>query len=104
MTLAELRSSLSDTAPPPDLDAALAALWWAAKGDWQQAHAGVQLHEGHPACDWVHAHLHRQEGDLANARYWYRRAGQSTPSLSLTDEWDQVASALLARPTSPTAL
>jgi hypothetical protein len=79
MTPAAFRASLTAEAPPAGASPALAALWHAARGEWDRAHEVVQGHEGVAACDWVHAHLHRVEGDTANAGYWYRRAGR-TPS------------------------
>jgi hypothetical protein len=93
----QFRASLSDPAPPAGADLALQALWWAGKGEWDRAHNCAQQGEGEPACDLVHAHLHRQEGDLANARYWYRRAGREIASSSLPEEWDAIAAALLRR-------
>lgn len=92
MTVDAFRDS---PAEPAELDVPLRALWWAGKGDWEQAHALVQSQEGTPASDLVHAHLHRQEGDLPNAQYWYRRAGRSMPSLSLQAEWDALVAELL---------
>ena len=95
MTLAEFKRSVSKTKPPPRLEPALAALWWQAKGDWQRAHALV-MDEGGKDCAWVHAYLHRVEGDLGNARYWYGQAGKASPTGRLRDEWDSIAAALLA--------
>ena len=69
MTLAEFKRSVAKTSPPPGLTPALIALWWAAKDDWERAHALV-MDEGGKDCAWVHAYLHRLEGDLENARYW----------------------------------
>jgi len=69
------RQSLSKRSPPKEYAPALQALWWAEKDDWNAAHAVVMAHE-EAACAWVHAHLHRVEGDLDNARYWYRQAGK----------------------------
>lgn len=92
MTLADFKTSLTGTTPPADL--ALAALWWDAKGDWNAAHAHVQRDEGNPACDWVHAYLHRKEGDLSNAGYWYRNAGRPAASGSLEYEWQAIVAAL----------
>lgn len=88
------RRTLPDPAPAP-ASLAVQALWWAGKGDWERAHNCAQQQEGDPACDLVHAHLHRQEGDLENARYWYRRAGRTLPALSLPDEWSAIAAELL---------
>ena len=74
MTLEEFHKSLNSEHPPEDLTPSLAALWWDAKGDWTKAHEFAQRDEG-PAGAWVHAYLHRKEGDLSNAGYWYGRAG-----------------------------
>jgi hypothetical protein len=97
MTLSEFRDSLAGAAPPAGADDALQGLWWAGKGEWDKAHECAQAGEGERDCDHVHAHLHRQEGDLANAGYWYRRAGEAVPSTSITDEWAALAARLLAR-------
>ena len=75
------------------LGGAHAGLWWAAKGDWEQAHAVVQVAVG-PEADWVHAYLHRVEGDMENARYWYRLAGRPMPTGGHDTEWQQIARAL----------
>ena len=75
------------------LPAPLAALWWDARGDWTRAHEAAQADEGAEAA-WVHAYLHRKEGDLANADYWYRRAGKQRPSVTLAEEWAAIAAAL----------
>ncbi len=99
MTLAEFKRSMSTVKPPPDLAPALAALWWAAKENWDRAHALVMDESGRD-CAWVHAYLHRVEGDLANARYWYAQAGKAPPTGQLPAEWDSIASALLAVPSS----
>jgi hypothetical protein len=100
MTLAELKRSVAKAKPPADLAPALAALWWAAKDDWDRAHALV-MDEGGKDAAWVHAYLHRHEGDLDNARYWYRQAGQAPSRDRLPAEWDRIAGALLAAPPSP---
>jgi hypothetical protein len=91
---AELKASISGAVPAPQLDAPLAALWWAAKGNWDQAHKIVQDEESSDAA-WVHAYLHRVEGDLGNATYWYRRAAKSAATGSLEAEWEAIASTLL---------
>jgi hypothetical protein len=96
MTLAEFRTSLGAGTPPDGLHVALQSLWQDAKGDWDAAHKLVQSCEGEGRCDWVHAYLHRKEGDLSNAGYWYRRAGQTMPDGSLEAEWETIAQALLA--------
>jgi hypothetical protein len=71
MTPAEFKRSLSQSTPPATCSPALVALWWAARGDWNAAHEIVMKHDD-ADCAWVHAHLHRVEGDVSNARYWYR--------------------------------
>ena len=100
MTPHDLRASLSAEHPPAGLRAALEALWWAGKGAWDRAHALVQDGTGVEAA-WVHAYLHRVEGDLANAGYWYRRAGRPVASGSQDEEWSAIAAALLASGTPP---
>lgn len=95
MNLEEFRDSLRQPAPPPDLGFARTGLWWDAKGDWTKAHESAQQDEG-PEGSWVHAYLHRKEGDASNAGYWYRRAGKAPSQLSLDDEWLEIATALLA--------
>lgn len=92
--MTNFRASLSDTAPAPGLEPPLAALWWAAKGQWDQGHKIVQ-DEASADAAWVHAYLHRVEGDLGNAGYWYRQAGQPVPKDSLEAEWERIVSALL---------
>jgi len=96
-TIDAFRSSVSAETPPAGVGPALEALWWLLRGDWDRAHQCVQGHEGERDCDWVHAHLHRQEGDLSNAGYWYRRAGKPVSDLTLHDEWSEVARDILAR-------
>jgi hypothetical protein len=92
--MADFKASLSGAAPVPSVDAPLAALWWAAKGDWDQAHKIVQDEAG-PDAAWVHAYLHRVEGDIGNAGYWYRQASRAPASGSLEAEWERIASELL---------
>ncbi|MBX6324177.1 MAG: hypothetical protein IRY94_20365 [Rhodospirillaceae bacterium] len=97
LTLAAFKASLAADAPPEGVDAALAALWWAAKGEWDRAHALAQS-QGDARGAWVHAHLHRIEGDEANAGYWYRRAGRPHAAAPLPAEWEAIAAGLLGRP------
>jgi hypothetical protein len=94
MDLPAFRASLAAAAPPDGLGPAPQALWWDAKGDWDRAHALAQADEG-GAGDWVHAYLHRKEGDAGNAGYWYRRAGKPASRASLAEEWAAIAAALL---------
>lgn len=95
MTYPEFESSLGGKAPPPSAHLALQALWWDAKGDWSKAHECAQADEGNAACDWVHAYLHRKEGDAPNARYWYGEAGKPAAKGALPDEWRAIAHALI---------
>jgi hypothetical protein len=93
-TLAAFERSLTGDTPPSGLAPTLTALWWASKGEWEQAHAIVMDEDG-PDAAWVHAYLHRVESDLANARYWYARAGRPVATGALTAEWRAIAAALL---------
>jgi len=94
MNLEEFRESLRSEGPPQGLSVALAGLWWDAKGNWTRAHQSAQQDEG-PSGAWVHAYLHRKEGDSSNAAYWYHRAGKSPARSSLEDEWLEIAGSLL---------
>lgn len=94
MNLETFKASLSSPAPPSGVSIYLQALWYVAKGDWDKAHVLVQdLSDINAA--WIHAYLHRQEGDTWNADYWYSRAGKKRPATSLQEEWDSIVSALL---------
>jgi hypothetical protein len=94
MTLDEFRQSLTEATPPAELTLALAGLWWAANGDWNRAHESAQKDEG-PEGSWVHAYLHRKEGDQDNAAYWYGRAGKVVCRGPLDSEWLSILSDLL---------
>jgi hypothetical protein len=92
--MADFKASLSGAESAPELGAPLAALWWAAKGNWNEAHKIAQ--DQHTAdAAWVHAYLHRVEGDLGNAGYWYRQAGKPVATGSLEPEWELMVSVLL---------
>jgi hypothetical protein len=95
MEIATFRASLTEAAPPAGLPAPLMALWWLAGGDWNKAHLIAQGDDGAEAA-WVHAHLHRVEGDLGNARYWYARAGRAPTDAPLPTEWTEIVASLLA--------
>lgn len=99
MTLDEFRQSLTKTEPPAGLTDTLAGLWWDAKGDWIRAHDSAQHDEGIEG-SWVHAYLHRKEGDQSNAAYWYNRAGKAVSRESLDVEWLGIVRALLGWPTT----
>ena len=95
MSFEEFKRSLSATAPPKEVPALLQALWHDARGDWDSAHnvaQDVHTRDG----SWIHAYLHRKEGDNGNAAYWYERANRHVPTYSLEREWEEIARALLA--------
>ena len=94
MTVEEFRQSLKEPSPHAGLSLALTGLWWDAKGDWERAHEAAQQDEG-PHGSWVHAYLHRKEGDPSNAAYWYQRAGKPICRESLESEWEQITRTLL---------
>ncbi len=94
MKLDEFRGSLDAAKPPKGLSAPLVALWHAARGEHDKAHAVVQDDDGRDAA-WVHAHIHRAEGDEDNARYWYDRAGRAHSRAGVGEEWAEIAGALL---------
>jgi hypothetical protein len=87
MNVQEFERTTSRNRPPSGLSPMLEALWFARKGDWKRAHAIVQERENETISALVHAHLHRVEGDLSNAGYWYRRAGRKPSDMTLDDEW-----------------
>jgi hypothetical protein len=82
------------TGKPPNVNRALLALWHDANGDWDAAHEEAQAQEDQAGA-WVHAYLHRKEGDADNAAYWYRRAGKPVCTTSLQAEWESIVEALL---------
>lgn len=97
MSFEELqRSVASDGGPPAGASGAVAALWHDARGDWQKAHECAQDDHSRDG-SWVHAYLHRKEGDVGNAGYWYARAGRRAPApgVSLEREWEEIARALV---------
>jgi hypothetical protein len=94
MNLAEFQLSQSQATPPSGLSPALEALWFDAKGDWNKAHELAQ-EDGDSSGAWVHAYLHRKEGDTSNSRYWYVRAGKPVCSGSLEEEWAEISEVLL---------
>ena len=96
--LESFRASLNNTAAPAGLSCALTGLWHDANGDWDTAHRVVQ--SGNTEEDaWVHAYLHRKEGDIDNAHYWYRRCNRQPAIEPLEDEWATIAVALLEKDT-----
>ena len=94
MKFEEFKTSLGHDQPPSGIPSALAALWYAGKGDWEQAHTiaqDIHTREG----SWVHAYLHRVEGDVSNANYWYNRAGRTMPAAEPEQEWEAIVRAML---------
>src|SRR5258706_14147492 len=99
MSFAEFQQSVAkDSAPPAEASLALQALWHDARGDWDRAHACAQEDHGRDS-SWVHAYLHRKEGDVGNAGYWYARAGRKMPAkkVALEAEWAEIARELAER-------
>jgi hypothetical protein len=97
MSFEEFRRTLATgVEAPADLGPPLRALWHDARGDWPRAHECAQQTPG-PDGAWVHAYLHRKEGDTANAAYWYARAGRPEPAVALAAEWESMVRALLAK-------
>lgn len=94
MTPHDFEQSLDHATPPHGIGPVLQALWWAKKGDWNHAHELAQSQAGRDG-SWVHAYLHRVEGDDANAGYWYRQAGQPYPEQSLDEEWQSLVDRFL---------
>jgi len=96
MTLDEFRQSAAgpSAAPPPGLGGAVQALWFDARGEWEKAHERAQDDRTRSG-SWVHAYLHRKEGDSGNADYWYARAGRPPARGPLADEWESIATELL---------
>jgi len=93
MTLEEFRQSQN---VPSGLTPPLRALWHDARDDWDAAHRIAQDDDSRDAA-WVHAYLHRREGDISNARYWYARAGRAEHRGSLDEEWQEIVNTLLKR-------
>ena len=97
MDLKDFNDSLANKTPPKNLSLALQALWHDAQGDWNTAHRLAQSDNGRNAA-WVHAYLHRKEGDTWNAGYWYSRADRPVEHAALEDEWEKITQALLVTP------
>jgi hypothetical protein len=94
MNLTNFKESLRNEHLPEGLSVYAQAMWYDARNDWEKAHQLIQdLTDKNAA--WIHAYLHRKEGDTWNADYWYRKASRKRPDLSLNEEWDQITSELL---------
>jgi|SRR5450432_3319006 hypothetical protein len=96
MDLSTFKSSLQAAKPPANLAPCLIALWYDAKQDWAHAH-NIAQDIGDQEGAWVHAYLHRKEGDPGNARYWYNRAGRTMPEYGLEKEWDEIVGYFISR-------
>ncbi len=94
MNLESFIESLIADDPPLGLSPYLLSLWYDAKGDWNKAHDTIQDEENKNG-SWIHAYLHRKEGDIWNADYWYRRAGKTRPNFTLDEEWKHIASEII---------
>jgi hypothetical protein len=89
MNITDFRQSLTAAAPPAGSSIYLQSLWYDAKGNWEQAHTLIQDLTDKKAA-WIHAYLHRCEGDVWNANYWYNKADQRMPGYSLEQEWKEL--------------
>ena len=96
MTPSDFSASLAKSTPPNGVSPALTALWWIAKDNWDKAHAIVMNEDG-AECAWVHAYLHRVEGDLDNAGYWYRKGRRKAATGDLAVERDSIVASLLEK-------
>jgi hypothetical protein len=94
MTLQSFIQSLANEEPPTGFSDQLLSLWYEGKGNWNRSHQLIQDLEDSTAA-WIHAYLHRKEGDNWNADYWYNKAGRKSPSLTLQQEWESIVSELL---------
>jgi hypothetical protein len=94
MTIDQFKESLSLKDPPDEISPYLKALWFDARDDWEKAHTIIQNIEDNTG-SWIHAYLHRKEGDLSNADYWYHRAGKKRPAITLQEEWENILKALI---------
>ncbi len=94
MQFQTFQQSIKDSTPPANISVYLQAMWYDAHDDWDTAHHLVNDLEDSTAC-WLHAYLHRKEGDIGNADYWYRRANKKRPTVSLQEEWEMIVQALL---------
>ena len=94
MNLKQLKESINENKIPNNLSVYLKALWYDAKGNWDEAHQIIQDVPDKNA-SWIHAYLHRKEGDIWNADYWYNRAGKKRPDISLEDEWEAIVKEML---------
>ena len=96
MNFNSFKESLQNSTPPEGISPYLKALWYDGKNDWETAHNIIQDIENNNG-SWIHAYLHRKEGDIWNADYWYRRANKKRPDVSLEEEWGNIVIALIEK-------
>ena len=94
MTFEEFKNTLTLASPPLEFSDYLRSLWYDGRNDWAKSHSIIQNIEDKTAA-LIHAYLHRKEGDIENADYWYQRAGKKRPDISLQDEWETIVKALI---------
>lgn len=94
MDIVSFVASLKSQFPPIDISVYLLALWYDGKGEWDKSHTTIQDVDTNNAA-WIHAYLHRKEGDIFNADYWYRKAGKARPAISLQDEWQTLVESMI---------
>ena len=94
MTLDDFKKSIDNGKRPNGVSPALLAMWCEARGEWDEAHRIVQESDERSAA-WVHAYLHRKEGDTSNAGYWYSRAGRKMSDRSFEHEWEEIVARLI---------
>lgn len=90
MTFPQFKEALASNGPPADASVYLQSLWYDHNGNWEKAHELIQDMVDKKAA-WIHAYLHRKEGDIWNADYWYRKAAKERPSYSTEKEWEVIA-------------
>lgn len=95
MTHDEFINSIENEQPPHQLSETLTSLWWDKKGDWDTAHSIAQEIPSVQGSA-VHAYLHREEGVIWNADYWYSRAGRQRPDVPLAEEWEALVGEMLS--------
>lgn len=96
MDFNSFKKSVNDEYPSPGVNGLLKAMWYTANNEWNAAHRIAQENDSIYG-SWVHAYLHREEGDTGNASYWYAQAGKMMPETSLESEWDEITKELIEK-------